>query len=105
MTDCPDVGGPRQETHGCLGTPEAQLPEAPRHCRGRHDLAGMLGTEDVVMTDEHVMGTLNRALRTVEEGLGKVAGSKQDQARGKARQVDGSAQKGLGDVRTPSESR
>jgi uncharacterized protein YjbJ (UPF0337 family) len=39
------------------------------------------------MTDEHVKGTVNRARGKVEEGLGKVA-----------RQVQGSAQKGLGNV-------
>ena len=50
------------------------------------------------MTDEHVKGTLSKARGTVEEGLGKVTGSKQEQVRGKARQAQGSAQKGLGDV-------
>ena len=50
------------------------------------------------MTDEHVKGTLSKAQRKVEEGLGKVTGNKQEQARGKARQVQGDAQKGLGDI-------
>jgi len=43
MTDCHDVGGPRLETHRCLGTPEALLAEAPRDRMGRHDDAGMPG--------------------------------------------------------------
>jgi len=50
------------------------------------------------MSDEHVKGTLSKAQGTVEEGLGKATGNKQGQARGKARQVQGDAQKGLGDI-------
>jgi len=44
------------------------------------------------MTDEHVKGTVNRARGKVEEGLGKVAGSKQDQVRpARRRAIPGSA--------------
>jgi uncharacterized protein YjbJ (UPF0337 family) len=50
------------------------------------------------VTDEHVKGTLSKAQGKVEEGLGKVTGNKQEQARGKGRQVQGNAQKGLGDI-------
>jgi uncharacterized protein YjbJ (UPF0337 family) len=50
------------------------------------------------MSDEHVKGTLNKAQGKGEEGLGKVTGNKQEQGRGKARQVQGNAQKGLGDI-------
>jgi len=50
------------------------------------------------MTDEHVKGTLSQARSKVEEGLGKVTGNKREQVRGEGRQVQGNAQKGLGDV-------
>jgi uncharacterized protein YjbJ (UPF0337 family) len=50
------------------------------------------------MTDEHLKGTLNKAHGKVEEGLGKLSGDRKQQARGKVRQVQGTAQEGLGDV-------
>jgi uncharacterized protein YjbJ (UPF0337 family) len=50
------------------------------------------------MTDEHVKGTLSKARSKVEEGLGKVTGHKREQVRGERRQVQGNAQKSLGDV-------
>ena len=50
------------------------------------------------MTDEHVQGTLNKTRGKIEEGLGKLTGNKQEQVRGKVRQVQGEAQMGLGVV-------
>lgn len=50
------------------------------------------------MTDEHVKGTLNKARGKVEEGVGKLTGNRPAQAKGKARQIQGDAQSGLGDV-------
>ena len=50
------------------------------------------------MRDEHVKGTLSKARGKGEEGLGKVTGNKQEQGRSKARQVQGNAQHGLGDI-------
>jgi uncharacterized protein YjbJ (UPF0337 family) len=50
------------------------------------------------MTDQHVKGILSTTRGKVEEGLGKLSGNKLEQVRGKARQVQGHAQKGLGDV-------
>ncbi len=50
------------------------------------------------MTDEHTKGAISTTEGKVEEGLGKLTGDKEQQAHGKAKQVQGAAQKGLGDV-------
>jgi uncharacterized protein YjbJ (UPF0337 family) len=50
------------------------------------------------MSDEHTKGAISTAEGKVEEGLGKLTGDKEAQAHGKAKQVQGAAQKGLGDV-------
>jgi uncharacterized protein YjbJ (UPF0337 family) len=56
-------------------------------------------TEGVVdMTDEHTKGAISKVQGKVEAGLGRLTGNKQQQAKGKARQVKGAAQNGLGDV-------
>lgn len=50
------------------------------------------------MTDEHIKGAISKASGTIEEGLGRLTHNREQQARGKAKQVQGIAQKGLGDV-------
>ena len=50
------------------------------------------------MTDEHTMGDITKAKGTIEETAGKLTGNKEQEAHGQARQVQGDAQKGLGDV-------
>jgi uncharacterized protein YjbJ (UPF0337 family) len=50
------------------------------------------------MTDEHIKGDISKAKGKVEEGLGRLTGDRQQEAHGKARQLQGDAQKGLGDV-------
>jgi len=50
------------------------------------------------MTDEHTKGAISKAEGTVEEAIGKLTGDKKQQVHGKAKQVQGVAQKGLGDV-------
>jgi uncharacterized protein YjbJ (UPF0337 family) len=50
------------------------------------------------MTTEHAKGALSKAHGKIEEGLGTLTGDKKQQARGKVRQVQGEAQRGLGDI-------
>ena len=50
------------------------------------------------MTDEHTKGAFSKAEGTVEEGLGTLTGDREQQVHGQAKQVQGAAQKGLGDV-------
>ena len=50
------------------------------------------------MTDEHIKGAISKAEGKVEEGLGKLTGNRRQQAHGKVKQVQGDAQKGLGDI-------
>jgi uncharacterized protein YjbJ (UPF0337 family) len=50
------------------------------------------------MADEHVKGAVSKAEGKVEEGLGKLTGDERQQARGRTRQLQGDAQKGLGDI-------
>ncbi len=50
------------------------------------------------MTDEHIKGAISKAEGTVEAGLGKLTHNRKQQAHGKAKQVQGAAQNGLGDV-------
>ena len=50
------------------------------------------------MTDEHTKGAISKAHGKVEEWLCKFTGNRQKQAHGKARQVQGVAQKSLGDI-------
>ena len=52
------------------------------------------------MSDEHAKGTLSKARGRIEEGLGKLTGNREAQVRGKARQLQGSAQDRLGDIET-----
>jgi uncharacterized protein YjbJ (UPF0337 family) len=64
--------------------------------RGPHH-PGM-NTRKVDMTDEHILGAISKAKGTVEEGLGKLTHNRKQQAHGKATQVQGAAQNGLGDI-------
>lgn len=50
------------------------------------------------MTDQHVKGAINKAGGKVEETAGKVTGDKEQEAKGKVKQVQGVAQEGLGDI-------
>lgn len=50
------------------------------------------------MTDQHVKGIVNTTRGKVEEELGKLSGDKLETTLGEARQAQGHAQKGLGDV-------
>ena len=50
------------------------------------------------MTDEHTKGTISTAKGDVKKGVGKLTGNKELEAKGKVQQVQGTAQKGLGDV-------
>jgi uncharacterized protein YjbJ (UPF0337 family) len=49
-------------------------------------------------TDQHAKGAISSVAGTVEEGLGRLTGDKETELHGRARQVQGSAQQGLGDV-------
>lgn len=50
------------------------------------------------MTDEHTKGAISKATGTIEEGLGKLTGDKEQELHGKAKQVQGTGQKTLGDI-------
>lgn len=50
------------------------------------------------MTDEHIKGTVSKARGIAEQAVGKLTGDGRRQRRGRARQVQGAAQKGLGDL-------
>jgi uncharacterized protein YjbJ (UPF0337 family) len=50
------------------------------------------------MTDLRAKGATNKARGQIEEGLGKLTGDRHEEAKGKVRQIQGSAQQGLGDI-------
>jgi uncharacterized protein YjbJ (UPF0337 family) len=50
------------------------------------------------MTDLRAKGAINKAKGQVEEGLGKLTGDRHEEAKGKVKQVQGSAQQSLGDL-------
>ena len=50
------------------------------------------------MANEHTKGAISKVQGKVEEGLGKLTGNRQQQAKGKGRQIKGVAQEGLGNV-------
>ena len=50
------------------------------------------------MTDQHTKGAISKAQGTLEAWLGSATGNKQTKLKGQARQVQGAAQEGLGDV-------
>jgi uncharacterized protein YjbJ (UPF0337 family) len=51
------------------------------------------------MTDQHVKGAVSTAKGSVKEGVGKLTGDKKLETKGKAQQVQGKTQNGLGGVR------
>jgi uncharacterized protein YjbJ (UPF0337 family) len=61
------------------------------------------------MTDMHAQGATNKAKGQVEEGLGKLTGDRREEAKGKVKQVEGSAQQSVADIqnagRNPSNRR
>jgi uncharacterized protein YjbJ (UPF0337 family) len=50
------------------------------------------------MSTEHTKGTVSKVKGKLEQAVGKVTGKKELEAKGTLRQVQGDAQKGLGDV-------
>lgn len=48
------------------------------------------------MSDEQTKGAINKATGSVEETVGKLTGDKESELHGKAKQVQGEAQKALG---------
>jgi uncharacterized protein YjbJ (UPF0337 family) len=50
------------------------------------------------MTDLRAKGATNKAKGQVEEEFGKLVGDRHEEAKGKVKQVQGSAQQGLGDL-------
>ena len=50
------------------------------------------------MTDQDTKGAISKATGKVEEGLGRLTGDRHEQAKGKVRQVQSSAQHGLGRI-------
>jgi uncharacterized protein YjbJ (UPF0337 family) len=68
-------------------------PVVPAHEQAEESAGGAID-----MSDEHTKGAISTAQGKVEEGLSKLTGDKEAQVHGKAKQVQGAAQKGLGDV-------
>jgi uncharacterized protein YjbJ (UPF0337 family) len=57
------------------------------------------------MTDQDTKGAISKATGKVEEGLGKLTGDRREQAKGKAKQLQGSAQRGLGQIQDAARRR
>ena len=51
------------------------------------------------MTDLRAKGATNKAKGEVEEGLGKLTGDRHQEAKGKVKQVQGSAQQSVADIK------
>lgn len=51
------------------------------------------------MNKDQVKGTVKDTAGKVQEEFGKATGSAEQQAKGEARQVEGTVQKGVGDVK------
>ena len=51
------------------------------------------------MNKDQVKGTAKNVVGKVQEGAGKVVGSKEQQIKGLSKQISGNAQKGLGDAK------
>ncbi|WP_048441115.1 CsbD family protein [Caenimonas sp. SL110] len=51
------------------------------------------------MNKDQVKGTVKDIAGEAQENLGKVIGSKEQEAKGEARQVEGKLQKGVGDLK------
>lgn len=50
------------------------------------------------MTDQHVKGAINSTEGQIKEGVGKLTGDKELEAKGDAQQLQGKGQEGLGDA-------
>ena len=50
------------------------------------------------MADLRAEGATNKAKGQVEEGLGKLTGDRRQEAKGKVKQVEGSAQQSVADI-------
>jgi len=50
------------------------------------------------MTDLRAKGATNKAKGQIEEGFGKLAGDRHEEAKGKVKQVQGSAQQSVADI-------
>ncbi len=50
------------------------------------------------MTDEHTKGAVSKVRGKLEEGLGRLTGNRKQEVTGRARQVQGAGQEGLGDI-------
>jgi uncharacterized protein YjbJ (UPF0337 family) len=86
---------------GSLGVAAGfQLAGAPRLVRAAGAAPALLMGAAIALrpTDEHAKGAISNVEGTIEEGIGKLTGDKGTELHGKARQVQGSAQQGLGDV-------
>jgi len=93
MTGRHDNAGSRRDTRICLGLlARGVLLKPSTHAAN--------GTQwrTLDMTDEHTRGAISKAKGTVEEGLGKLTGNKEQELHGKAKQVQGSGQEVLGDI-------
>ena len=51
------------------------------------------------MNKDQIKGATKAAVGEVQEQFGKIIGNKEQQAKGHLREMEGKAQKGLGDVR------
>jgi uncharacterized protein YjbJ (UPF0337 family) len=51
------------------------------------------------MTDLRAKGATNKAKGQVEEGLGKLTGDRRQETKGKVKQVQGSAQQSVADIK------
>jgi uncharacterized protein YjbJ (UPF0337 family) len=86
---------------GSLGVAAGfQLAGAPRLVRAAGAAPALLMGAAIALrpADEHTKGAISKVGGTIEEGVGKLTGDKETELHGKARQVQGSAQEGLGDV-------
>jgi uncharacterized protein YjbJ (UPF0337 family) len=52
------------------------------------------------MNKEQVKGSLKDAAGKVQQEAGKITGSKEQQAKGLAKQIDGKSEKAVGDVKS-----
>jgi uncharacterized protein YjbJ (UPF0337 family) len=57
------------------------------------------------MTGMRTKGSINKATGKAEEGLGKVTGDHSQEAKGKAKQIQGSAQQGVANVQDATRPR
>jgi uncharacterized protein YjbJ (UPF0337 family) len=80
---------------GSVWVPHDPLTQSGRR-RGRADHC--TAREELEMSDEHIRGSISQAQGAVEHVIGTLTRDKRMRQLGKARHVQGTAQKGLGDV-------